>query len=68
MWLVYTPLLTYPHEEGAAGIELIPGLAEDLPEVSADGLTYTFQLRDGLTYSDGTDVSCLATSSTRSSA
>ncbi len=56
MWLVYTPLLTYAHEEGTAGSELIPGLAEDLPEVSADGKTYTFQLRDGLTYSDGTPV------------
>ena len=56
MWIVYTPLLTYAHEEGAAGSELIPGLAEDLPEVSSDGKTYTFQLRDGLTYSDGTPV------------
>ena len=56
MWLVYTPLLTYAHEEGTAGAELIPGLAEDLPEVSEDGLTYTLTLRDGLTYSDGTDV------------
>ena len=56
MWLVYTPLVTYRHEEGAAGAELIPGLAEDLPEVSEDGKTYTFQLRDGLTYSDGTEV------------
>ena len=37
MWLVYTPLLTYAHEEGEAGAELIPGLAEDLPEVSEDG-------------------------------
>ncbi|MEJ7875280.1 MAG: ABC transporter substrate-binding protein [Solirubrobacterales bacterium] len=56
MWIVYTPLLTYAHEEGPAGAELIPGLAEDLPEVSEDGLEYSFQLRDGLTYSDGTDV------------
>ena len=37
LWLVYTPLLTYPHVEGEAGAELIPGLAEDLPEVSEDG-------------------------------
>ena len=56
MWIVYTPLLTYAHEEGQAGAELIPGLAEDLPEVSEDGLTYEFQLRDGLKYSDGSDV------------
>lgn len=56
MWLVYTPLLTYAHEEGTAGSELIPGLAEDMPEVSEDGKTYTLTLRDGLTYSDGTEV------------
>lgn len=56
MWIVYTPLLTYAHEEGAAGSELIPGLAEDLPEVSEDGLTYELTLREGLTYSDGTEV------------
>ncbi len=56
MWIVYTPLLTYNHEEGTAGSELVPGLAEALPEVSEDGLTYTLTLRDGLTYSDGQDV------------
>ena len=56
LWLVYTPLLTYPHVEGEAGAELIPGLAEDLPKISADGMTYTLTLRDGLKFSDGTDV------------
>ncbi len=56
MWLVYTPLLTYPHVEGQAGAELIPGLAEELPEISEDGMTYTLTLRDGLKYSDGQDV------------
>lgn len=56
MWLVYTPLLTYKREEGEAGTELIPGLAEDLPQVSADGKTYRLKLRDGLRYSDGTPV------------
>ncbi len=56
MWIVYTPLLTYAHEEGPGGAELIPGLAEDLPEVSSDGKTYTLTLRDGLEYSDGTPV------------
>ncbi|MDQ3572269.1 MAG: ABC transporter substrate-binding protein [Actinomycetota bacterium] len=56
MWLVYTPLITYRHEEGAAGSELIPGLAEEMPEVSEDSTTYTLTLRDGLEYSDGTEV------------
>jgi peptide/nickel transport system substrate-binding protein len=56
LWLVYTPLLTYRHEDGERGSQLIPGLASDLPEVTADGLTYTLQLRDGLKYTDGSDV------------
>jgi peptide/nickel transport system substrate-binding protein len=56
IWLVYTPLLTYRHVEGPEGSELIPGLAEDMPEISSDGMTYTLTLRDGLKYSDGTDV------------
>lgn len=56
MWLVYTPLLTYRHEEGAAGSELIPGLAEEMPNVSNGGKTYELTLRDGLEYSDGTPV------------
>ncbi|HVR88060.1 MAG TPA: peptide ABC transporter substrate-binding protein [Candidatus Limnocylindria bacterium] len=31
----------------------IPGAAKELPKVSADGLKYTYTLRDGLKYSDG---------------
>jgi peptide/nickel transport system substrate-binding protein len=55
-WISYTPLLTYRHENGDAGGELIPGLATDLPEVSGDGLTYTMTLRRGLQFSDGRPV------------
>src|ERR671916_601524 len=36
LWLVYTPLIAYPHKEGEAGAQLIPGLAEELPKVSED--------------------------------
>jgi peptide/nickel transport system substrate-binding protein len=56
MQLVYTPLVTYAHKEGAAGAEIIPGLATDVPEPTNGGKTYKFQLRDGLKYSDGTPV------------
>src|SRR5215210_9298327 len=51
---VYTSLLAYKDEYGKAGTELIPGLAEKMPDVSADGKTYKFQLRKGLKYNDGT--------------
>jgi peptide/nickel transport system substrate-binding protein len=55
-WLVYTPLLTYRHASGRAGSQLVSGLAESLPRVSADGLTYRLKLRSGLEYSNGTPV------------
>ncbi|HEX9967089.1 MAG TPA: ABC transporter substrate-binding protein [Solirubrobacterales bacterium] len=56
MAVVYTPLVTYKREDGEAGSELIPGLAEELPKVSADGKTYELTLREGLRYSDGSPV------------
>src|ERR1700687_1032239 len=34
----------------------VPGAAKANPTLSADGLTYTYTLRDGLKYSDGTAV------------
>ncbi|MGW3400752.1 ABC transporter substrate-binding protein [Streptomyces zhihengii] len=36
-----------------AGMKLRPALAAELPEVSADGLTYTYKLRKGVEFSDG---------------
>jgi peptide/nickel transport system substrate-binding protein len=56
MWLVYTPPVTYARAEGEAGTKLIPGVAEALPEVSEDAKTYTFTIRKGLKYSDGSPV------------
>jgi peptide/nickel transport system substrate-binding protein len=52
----YVPLLTYNHADGKAGSEVIPGLARELPAISPDEKTYSFQLREGLRYSDGTAV------------
>lgn len=46
------PLLTY--EPGTT--TLVPAAAVDLPTVSEDGLTYTFTLKDGLEFADGTPV------------
>ena len=56
MWNVYLSLLGYKHVNGPDGARIVPALAKDLPQVSADGLTYTLTLRSGLKYSDGTAV------------
>ena len=49
MWL-YNGLMVYG-EDGP-----VPDLAADFPEISEDGLTYTFTLREGLMFSDGTEL------------
>jgi peptide/nickel transport system substrate-binding protein len=56
LWLVYTSPVAYKRAEGKEGTELIPGVAEELPKVSEDGMTVTFTMRKGLKYSDGTPV------------
>ena len=53
---VYEGLLGYKHESGKAGATLVPYLAEAMPKISADGKKVSFKLREGLKYSDGTDV------------
>jgi peptide/nickel transport system substrate-binding protein len=54
--LVYPGLLTYRAESGPKGAEVVPALAEDLPEVSEDGKTYTLKMREGVTFSNGDPV------------
>lgn len=46
--LSFSGLFAYD-EEG----QLVPEFAEDMPEVSEDGLTYTFKIKEGLKWSDG---------------
>lgn len=59
--LLVRTLLGYRHLPGPPGNELIPDLAESMPDVSDDGLTWTFQLRDGVRF--GPPVSREITSS-----
>jgi YVTN family beta-propeller protein len=49
-------LLGYRKVGGAAGATLVPDLAAALPQVSPDGLTYRFALRDDIRYSTGEPV------------
>jgi peptide/nickel transport system substrate-binding protein len=50
-------LYDYPNTVAVPDFDVVqPALAEALPDVSADGLTYTVKLRSGLTFPDGTPV------------
>src|SRR3954451_8996364 len=49
-------LVTYQRGGGPNGIRVVPDLATSLPVVSDAGRTYTFQVRAGIHYSNGTLV------------
>ena len=49
-------LLAYKKVGGPDGETLIPDLASALPEVSDDGLSYRFPLREGIRYSTGDPI------------
>ncbi len=49
-------LTTFKPEPGSASLELVPDLAETLGTVSDDGLTWTYKIRKGVKFDDGTEV------------
>jgi YVTN family beta-propeller protein len=53
---VYDGLVTLRRAGGAAGLTLVPDLAVTLPRPTDGGTTYTFTLRRGIRYSNGTPV------------
>ena len=54
--LTYDGLVAYRRIPGVGGSTIVPDLAASVPEPSDGGRTYTFQLRPGLRFSDGTPV------------
>jgi peptide/nickel transport system substrate-binding protein len=49
-------LMGYPTKPGTDGLKLVPDAAADVPTISSDGKTYTFKLKSGLKFDDGTPV------------
>jgi YVTN family beta-propeller protein len=54
--LAYDGLLTYRRVGGAGGARLVGNLASEVPDPSADGRTYVFELRRGVRFSNGAPV------------
>jgi peptide/nickel transport system substrate-binding protein len=55
-YLTCSKLVNYPDAAGTAGNQLVPDAAVALPSVSANGRTYTFKIRRGITFSTGEKV------------
>jgi peptide/nickel transport system substrate-binding protein len=53
-------LVNFPEKSGQSGSVLYPEAATSFPTVSKDGKTYTFHIRPGLKFSDGSPVTAAA--------
>jgi ABC-type transport system substrate-binding protein len=53
-------LVGFPEKAGTAGTQLYPIGATAFPTVSKDGKTYTFHIRPGMKFSDGSPVTAAA--------
>ncbi|MFI2208597.1 ABC transporter substrate-binding protein [Streptomyces sp. NPDC020141] len=54
--LVFRTLTTRNREDGAAGTEVVPDLATDTGRPNKDATEWTYTLKDGLKYEDGTPI------------
>jgi ABC-type transport system substrate-binding protein len=58
---LYNTLLKYTPSQGADGAKLVPDLAAKMPTISADGKTYTFELRKDIKFAPPVNRAVTAT-------
>lgn len=51
-------LTAYKFAEGAEGVTIVPDMATDLGTPNEDATSWSFTIRDGVTFEDGTEVGC----------
>jgi peptide/nickel transport system substrate-binding protein len=51
-------LVTYDSKPGKEGVNIVPDMATDLGKSSNGGKTWTFTLKDGVKFDDGSPVTC----------
>ena len=60
LYMTNLMLLNYPDKPAPEGSRLVPDAAVGFPRVSRDGKTYTFTIKNGLQFSDGSAVTAAA--------
>ncbi|HEX4929091.1 MAG TPA: ABC transporter substrate-binding protein, partial [Gaiellaceae bacterium] len=60
LYMTNLMLLNYPDKPAPEGSRLVPDAATGFPRVSGDGRTYTFTIKSGLRFSDGSPVTAAA--------
>ena len=60
LYMTNLMLLNYPDKPAPEGSRLVPDAAVGFPRVSRDGKTYTFTIKSGLQFSDGSAVTAAA--------
>ena len=60
LYMTNLMLLNYPDKPAPEGSRLVPDAAVGFPRVSGDGRTYTFTIKNGLRFSDGSPVTAEA--------
>ncbi|PYE32263.1 ABC transporter substrate-binding protein [Ferranicluibacter rubi] len=54
--MTYDGLVKFKQAAGTDGFDIVPSIAEALPEPTNDGKTYVFKIRKGIKFSNGKDV------------